>query len=129
MGTPFRAYEIRIPGLAAGADLSANLYRFVKPGGTEGQVVACSATTDKPLGVQYDAPNAAGKAIEIVSGGIGEVTAGAAIAYGAEIQTDAQGRAITAAAGGTVCGRALMAAGAAGDRISAFFNFVGGRVL
>ncbi len=128
MGTPFRGQEVRIPGLAAGADLSANQYRFVKPGATEGQVVAIAAATDKPIGVQYDAPNAAGKEIEVASGGIVEVTAGAAIAYGAEVQTNAAGKAITLTTGGTSIGRALQAASADGDRLSILANFVGGRV-
>jgi hypothetical protein len=129
MGTPFRGQEIRVPGLAAGADLSANQYRFVKPGATEGQVVAIAAAADKPIGVQYDTPSAAGRAIEVASGGIVEVTAGAAIAYGAEVQTNATGKAITATTGGTVVGRALQAAAADGDRISILANFIGGRVL
>jgi hypothetical protein len=129
MGTPFRGYEVRIPGLAAGADLSANQYRFVKAGATEGQVVAIAAATDKPLGVQYDTPNAAGKAIEVVSAGIVEVTAGAAVAYGAEVQTNASGKAITVTTGGTVVGRALQAATADGDRIAVLLNCVGGRVV
>ena len=128
MGTPFRGYEVRVPGLAAGADLSANQYRFVKPGATADQVVAIAAATDKPIGVQYDTPDAAGKAAEVVVAGIVEVMAGAAVAYGAEVQTDAQGRAITIAVTGTVVGRALQAAGAAGDRIAVLLNCVGGRV-
>jgi hypothetical protein len=128
MGTPYRVDGVKIPGLSAGVDLSANQYRFVKPGATEGQVVACAAVTDKPIGVQYDAPNAAGKPIEVAVGPVVEVIAGAAVAYGAEVQTDAQGRAITLAATGTSVGRALQAAGAAGDRISVLSNFVGGRV-
>ncbi len=128
MGTPFRVDGIKIPGLSAGADLSANQYRFVKPGATEGQMVAIAAAADKPIGVQYDAPTAAGKAIEVACGPIVEVIAGAAVAYGAEVQTDATGRAITLAAAGTAVGRALQAAGAAGDRIAVLSNFVGGRV-
>ena len=128
MGTPFRVDGVKIPGLSAGADLSANQYRFVKPGATEGQVVAIAAAADKPIGVQYDTPNAAGKAIDVATGPIVEVAAGAAIAYGAEVQTDATGRAITLTTGGTAVGRALQAAGAAGDRISILSNFVGGRV-
>jgi hypothetical protein len=127
--TPFRSAGLRIPGLMAGADLSANQFRFVKPGGTELQVVAIAAATDKPIGVQYDVPNAAGKAIEVQSDGVVEVIAGAAIALGAEVQTNATGKAITATTGGTVVGRALIAATADGDRISVLLNCVGGRVL
>lgn len=127
--TPFRTAGLRIPGLMAGADLSANQYKFVKAGATEGQVVVIAAVTDLPIGVQLDAPNAAGKPIEVQSDGVVEVIAGAAIAYGAEVQTNAAGKAITAAATGRAVGRALTPAAADGDRISVLLNVVGARVV
>ncbi len=122
MPTPYRVLGLRIPGLVAGADLSGSQYRFVKPGATEGKVAAITAATDRPIGVLLDAPSADGKLAEVASFEITEVTAGAAVAYGAEVQTDAQGRAITAVATGYVVGRALQAAGAAGDRFSVALN-------
>jgi uncharacterized protein DUF2190 len=127
--TPFRTAGLRIPGLQAGANLASNQFRFVKPGATELQVIAIAAATDKPIGVQYDVPTAAGQPIEVQSDGVVEVVAGAAIALGAEVQTNATGKAITATTGGTVVGRALIAAAADGDRISVLLNCVGGRVL
>lgn len=119
----------RIPGspnapLLAGADLSANQWRFVKPHSTEGQVVAIAAATDRPIALQLDLPAAAGRPGEFVQFGIYEVMAGAAVAYGAEIQTDNQGRAITAVATGYVVGRALQAAENAGELISCYIAII-----
>jgi hypothetical protein len=121
MSTPFRVPGLRIPGLIAGADLSANQYRFVKAGSAEGEVVAIAAATDRPVGVQLDKPTAS-KTVDVGSFEITEVIAGAAVALDAEVQTDAQGRAITAVATGYVVGRALTAASDAGDRISVALN-------
>lgn len=119
----------RIPGhptapLAAGADLSSNQFRFVKAGATEGQVVAIAAATDIPIALQLDKPNAAAKPGEFVQFGIYEIEAGAAVSYGDRIQTDAQGRAITAVATGYPVGRALQAAANAGERIACFINTI-----
>ena len=125
MATPYHAHELKLPGATAGADLSSNRYRFVKASATEGQVVAIAAATDRPVGIQEDAPDAAGKAIEAVYSGITEAEAGAAIAQGAQIQTDAQGRAITLATGGHPVGSALQAAAGAGDRISVVVSCAG----
>lgn len=118
-----------IPGhpqapLLAGADLSALENTFVKAGGTEGQVVAVAAATDQPIGVLLDEPSAAGKVANVAQFGIYEVIAGAAVAYGAQVQTDASGRAITAVSAGYVCGRALQAAENAGERIAVFVNCI-----
>ena len=49
--------------------------------------------------------------------GTGIVEAGAAIADGAQLETDASGRVVTWATSGPVVGRALQAAGAAGEFI------------
>ena len=121
MSTPYRVIGLRIPGLRAGADLSAQQFRFVKPGAADGDVVAVSATGERAFGVLLDNPKP-GMTAEVASFEITEVTAGAPIPYGAEVQTDAQGRAIVAVSGGAVLGRALQAATAAGDRISIAMN-------
>src|SRR5262245_33284985 len=121
MPTPYRVIGLRIPGLRAGADLSAQQYRFVKPGTAEGEVVAVDVAGERAIGVLLDNPKP-GNVAEVASFEITEVTAGAPIAYGAEVQTDAQGRVIPAVAGGSVLGRALQAATAAGDRISIAVN-------
>lgn len=57
-----------------------------------------------------------GDAVPVVALGTGIGEAGAAITAGSLLETDAQGRYITRASGAIV-GRALTAAGAAGDQI------------
>ena len=122
--TPFTIAGHPQAPLYAGADLSALENTFVKPGATEGQVVAVAAATDQPIGVLLDEPSAAGKVANVVQFGIYEVVAGAAVAYGALVQTDASGRAITAVATGYVVGRALQAAENAGEKIAVFINCI-----
>ena len=98
--------------------LAAN--RFVRPGGT----VATAGTPVYPAAaaaagyVTLDASPAgsvAGISCAILDGAILEVAAGAAVAAGASIATDATGRAITAAGAAIVLGVALEAAAAAGE--------------
>jgi len=120
--TPFRT-EDDAP-FVAGANLSALQYRFLKAHSVEGQVVAIAAATDQPICLLLDKPDAQGKVCESRQTGTWEVEAGAAVAYGALVQPDSVGRAITAVATGYVCGRALQAAGAAGERISVTINCV-----
>ena len=106
--------------LKTGADLSANQSLFVKQGAAEDAVIAIAAATDVPLGVQITKPAAgAGQYVDVVMSGEGvEVIAGAAIALGAIVQTNAAGKAITAVATGYPVGRAMQAAGADGDKIT-----------
>ncbi|MRJ40820.1 MULTISPECIES: capsid cement protein [Idiomarina] len=62
---------------------------------------------------------AAGGRIDVTFNGIEEVEAGAAIAKGAKLTVDTQGRVVTSAVGtDNIIGRALTAANAAGDIIS-----------
>jgi len=83
--------------------------RFVTHGGIQ---VGAAANT---LGVaKTDAALGDTAAVDVI--GTAVVEAGAAIAAGAAVETDATGRAVTLAAGVTV-GRALQAAAAAGDFI------------
>jgi len=118
--TPYRMPGTPNAPFIAGANLSALQYRFLKPGATEGQVVTMAAATDQPICLLLDKPDAQGKVAETVQFGIYEVEAGAVVAWGALIQSDSVGRAITAVATGYVCGRALQAAGAAGERIACY---------
>ena len=93
--------------LATGA--MANIRRFV---GFDGAVCAAGA---KALGTNsYTA--VAGEHVGVDSHGVILVEAGAAIAVGAQVQSDATGRAITLA-GGTANGWAMDAAAAAGEII------------
>lgn len=62
---------------------------------------------------------AIGEATPVVALGTAIGEAGAAVAVGALLETDASGRYITRSAG-SIVGRALTAAGAAGDQIEIF---------
>jgi len=123
MSTPYRIHGFPKPPLVAGADLSANGFRFVKAGAAEGQALPIAAVADRPMAVQQDKPRA-GEAGDFVSFGIVEIETGAVVAFGAEISTDATGRAVPAVSGRSICGWALTSSGAAGHRISAFINLV-----
>lgn len=100
--------------LIAGAAITGN--RFVKLDTTAGQCVPSAAGTDVTIGVAL-VGKAVGESVEIQSFGKAKVTAGAAIALGAQVTSDASARAVTVATGNVSLGVALQAAGAAGDII------------
>ena len=95
-------------------------YTIVKLSAAE-TVVAAAAASDAVLGVSEDIPSVSGERVDVTLTGISFVVAGAAVALGALVMSDASGRAITAtAAAGTnvrTIGMALEAASAAGDVI------------
>lgn len=103
-------------------DLSAaaNKNKLVKHTATG--IVLCSVLNEPVYGVLTNKP-LAGKSAQVQISGIAKIQAGAAVAKGAYVKTDATGRVITqtAEAAGTlvhVFGIALEAAGAAGDLIA-----------
>lgn len=88
------AYEgdqIKIPGLKAGADLSADQYKFVKLN-ADNQVILCAAATDIPLGVLQNKPDASGKAAEVCCIGVTKVSSDAALTAGWLIGTSVDGQ-------------------------------------
>lgn len=113
------AYEI--PGfsfpLPSAADYRTGngQFRFVKNNGS-GKAVQCGAG-DHALGVRQNKPNA-NEAMTIVNSGIVFVEAGAAVANGALVTSDATGRAVTATSGTAVNGEAMETASAAGVQIA-----------
>lgn len=117
------AYELSdsqvVLSIPAGADLSAKQYNFVKISGTG--VILVAAATDVPIGVLLNDP-ASGETAAVAVSGIVKLEASAAITAGATIGTTATGTAITLAAGTDttkyIVGRAITAAGAAGDIIT-----------
>lgn len=97
----------------AGADLTAEQFTFVVSDGDEvTQINAGEAAT----GVLFNDP-ASGRAATVVTGGQPNVYAGAAIAVGAEIASDDEGRAVTAVSTDIVLGKARHAAGGAGELV------------
>jgi hypothetical protein len=95
-------------------------YRIVKFSALD-TVTPATAATDFMVGVNADVAPAAGERCDTVLIGIAFVEAGAAIAQGSMVTSDAVGRGVTAApAAGVnnrVIGEALEAASAAGDVI------------
>ena len=92
----------------AGEDLSSSQFKFVTLE-SDGEVDLADAAGENAIGVVINDP-AAGEAATVVVSGKVMVTSGGTIAAGAQIQTDASGDAITAAAGDVVLGYALESA-------------------
>lgn len=78
---------------------SGKQYTFVKITGAH-QVGSCTAATDKTFGILQNKPQRPGAAATVGIFGVSNVVAGAAIAAGALVAPDAQGRAVTDATNG-----------------------------
>lgn len=109
----------------AGADLSAKQYHFVKL--SSGNVVACSAVTDIPVGVLQNAPTS-GKAAEVVLLGGTKIVSSGNLSAGVQIGTSTAGRAAALTPGTDttkyVAGTLITAAGADGVVGSAVVNCI-----
>ena len=106
--------------LKATATVNAN--RFCKlDTAAVNSTLQCAAGTDLALGVSLKSA-AVGESVELQHIGKAKVTAGAAIAAGAQVASDASGRAVTVATGNVSNGIAAYAAGAAGDIIEVFLT-------
>lgn len=109
----------------AGEDLSAKQYYLVKL--SSGNVVACSAATDIPVGVLQNKPTS-GKPAEVVMFGGTKVVSSANLAAGVQFGTTAAGK-IVALTPGTdttkyVVGTLITAAGADGVIGTAVVNCI-----
>lgn len=89
----------------AGEDLSAAQFKFVTLE-ADGQIDLADAAGERALGVLLNKPTAGAAATVAMSGKV-MVEAGASVTAGDQLQTDAAGDAITAAAGDVVMGYAL----------------------
>ena len=69
----------------------------------------------KALGVSRNKVDAAGRAVTVVTGGIAKVKAGAAVTVGAEVASDASGKAVPGST--NPIGKAITAAGAVDEII------------
>lgn len=108
-----------IGSIGAAADLSASQFCFVKVTAAY-TVNITTAATDFAIGVLQNKPNAAGQPAQIARDGISKIKAGAAVAAGDRLTSDATGRGITTVtAGNRYHAIALEAAGAANQLISA----------
>lgn len=119
------AYEV--PGfglgtLTAAADLSALQYRFVVVNAS-GDIAQSTASGDV-AGVLQNKPTL-GEAAQVMTDGVSKVVAGAAVAAGAKVMSNASGQAITATATNKAVGMALAAAAAAGEIIPVLLKDLG----
>lgn len=105
------------PDVAA-ADLSTKQFLFVKQTSSG---INVAGDGEVSCGVLQNAP-AAGYACEVEGFGVTKVYASAAIAKGANIASDATGKAATAASGEYVQGFALEAAGGDGELMTVFLR-------
>ena len=126
----FEGPQLTIPGLKAGADLSALQFYFVKLN-ADLQVIVCAATTDIPLGVLQNAPKL-GYAAEVLPVGVTKVSADAALTAGQLIGTSVDGQAAAYVAGTDTtkyaCGQVLKGASGAAALATAFVNCASGRM-
>lgn len=95
----WQGFQVCIPGLKAGADLSAvgNQYKFVKLSAIN-TVVLCNGVTDVPIGVLQNRP-ASGEGADVCAIGITKVQGDADLSVGNLIGTSADGQAAAYAAG------------------------------
>lgn len=124
--------QICIPGVIAGADLSAaaNQYKFVKWSAAR-TVVLCAATTDKPCGVLQNTP-ASGMAATVCAIGVTKVQGDADLAFGNSIGTSADGQAAAYTAADTtkyIVGQVILDNSAAGGLATAIIDCPGARTL
>jgi hypothetical protein len=91
-------------------------YRFVKITAAHQVGLATTKATDLAVGVMQNKPQVVGQAATVGIAGVTNVMAGAAVAAGAAVTFDANGRGITGTVGtDKIVGIALGAAGAANE--------------
>lgn len=106
--------------LEAGGDLSTHQFKLVKQHTTANQVVLCG-DGENAIGVLYEPSAAAGRAVAVANGGVVRGYAGATIAIGAKVSSDANGLFTTAVATDHVLGTAKTA-GANGVMMEVFWD-------
>jgi len=112
-------YSVKL-SLVAGGDLSSSQYTFVKLN-SSGQVIACAAATDRPIGVLQNNP-ASGKVAEVLVSGGTKLVLGGTVAAGAIVSPSSTGTGVAIVAGTDttkyICGAAVTG-GASGEIITA----------
>jgi hypothetical protein len=118
----FEGIPTKWGSLVAAADLSAKQYYIVDVD-TAGKAALCGAG-EVPFGSLQNKPEA-GYVAEVQVYGVAKVVAGAIVAVGASVTSDANGKAVTATTGDNVLGTALVASAADGDIIPVFITHAG----
>lgn len=109
-----------LPGMVAGADLTGSQYLFVVVDSNAKVVVAGDGVAVD--GVLQNNPDSDQAATVHGVGSVSKVKAGAIVAKGALVGSDAAGKAVAATSGEYIAGRALTAAGAADEVISVWIT-------
>jgi hypothetical protein len=105
-----------LTGYASAAITRRRFVRFTAANFVATQVAAASEIAD---GVATEGQSTVGGALEIQTDGVAVIEAGGIIAAGAEVTSDASGRAVTAATGNVAHGKMVgPAAAAAGEMVS-----------
>jgi hypothetical protein len=99
MAFEFSNYSVKHT-FVAGENLSAKQYHFVKIDNGDGEVVAVSGATDRPIGVLQNTPTA-GQAAEVLIVGGTKVECGGSASYGQPLFASASATAVTLAFGST----------------------------
>ena len=123
----FEVPVLLIPGLkSSSTSLATKQYYFMKLD-SSGDVVVCSAATDKPIGVLQNNP-AGGETAAVMALGITRIVGDALLAVGDLIGTSADGQADAKTPGTDITeylvGTVLKANGAAGDLATAMVNCI-----
>jgi hypothetical protein len=113
----------RLEGLKADVDLSSYQWHFVKMADTSSAhdytVMNCDGSTDKPIGILQNKPNAAGKPAEVLSfGSISKLKIEDTINCGAVVSCNANGHGITLTGTDTPVMGIALTYGVTGDVIS-----------
>lgn len=90
---------LAIPGLKAGANISANQFEAVKMGTADFTVIAITANTDKPVGILQDDPNASGQSAEVAHVGVCKARYGGTVTRGDLLSVDTDGELVAVTPG------------------------------
>ena len=99
-------------------------YRAVKFGGADTTLLQAAAASDALIGVCGQVGAASGEVLDVTLAGIAEIEAGDSITRGNSLTCDANGKAVVAADGNVILGKAMMSA-AAGDIIPILLHAAG----
>jgi hypothetical protein len=99
MAYEFSTYAVKHT-FTAGEDLSTKQFHFVKINNGNGDVVAVSAATDRPIGVLQNTPTS-GQAAEVTIVGGTKIKAGGSASFGTPLFASASATAVTLAFGTT----------------------------
>jgi hypothetical protein len=110
-----------ITGLESGNDFTNDKYTIVNLSAANTVVRATNATSRALFGVVINDPSSA-QAATVAVRGVVKIRAAGSVTAAVLITTDSSGRATAAVSGDLVIGRALEAAGAAGENITCYLH-------